>query len=103
MSKEPQAIELVNGDVLTGESAEVARIWITDGAGSSVWINASLLEDPRVFGYLVADTIRHAARAYAGTWSVDENACLQAIVDGVAEELQDQFGEIETLQEGGLN
>jgi hypothetical protein len=99
----PQAIALENGDTLTENSAEVARIWITDGAGSSVWINAVVLEDPRVFGYLMADTIRHAARAYAGTWSLDESEALQAIVDGVAEELGDQFSEIETIQEGSLN
>ncbi|MBJ6120519.1 DUF5076 domain-containing protein [Sphingomonas mollis] len=97
------AIRLEDGDVLTEESAEIARIWITDGAGSSVWIAAHVLEDPTVFGYLMADTIRHAARAYAGTWSIDERQALQAIVDGVGEQLRDQFGKIETIQEGKLN
>ena len=96
-------ISLEDGDVLTENSAEVARIWVTDNAGSSVWIDARVLEDPRVFGYLMADTIRHAARAYAGTWDLDENDALQAIVDGVAEELSEQFGEIETIQDGSLN
>ncbi len=96
-------ISLEQGDALTEDSAEVARIWVTDNSGSSVWIDARVLEDPRVFGYLMADTIRHAARAYAGTWELDENDALQAIVDGVAEELSEQFGEIDTIQEGSLN
>ncbi len=97
------AITLDGGETLTAASSEVARIWITDGAGSSVWIQAGLLEDPKVFGYLMADTIRHAARAYAGTWSIDEGAALQQIVDGVTEELRDQVTDITTIQEGSLN
>ena len=104
MTAEPKgAIALENGDTLTDASAEVARVWITDGAGSSVWINAGLLEDPTVFGHLVADTIRHAARAYAGTWGIDEQAALQRIVDGVTHELRHQVSAITTIQEGSLN
>ena len=99
----PNSIAQENGDVLTDASAEVARIWITDRAGSSVWIDAGLLEDPHVFGYLMADTMRHAARAYAGTWGVDVEAGLLAIVEGVGEQLRDQFGKIYTIQEGSLN
>ena len=102
MSK-PREIALENGDVLTEDSAEIARIWVTDGAGSSVWIAAHLIEDPTVFGYLMADTIRHAARAYATTWGHGEDAALQAIVDGVFAEFGDQVETIETLQEGKLN
>jgi Domain of unknown function (DUF5076) len=96
-------IVLEKGDNLTDDSSEVARIWITDGAGSSVWINAGLIEDPHVFGYLMADTVRHAARAYAGTWSIDEDEALQHIVSGLGEELREQFETIETIQEGTLN
>jgi len=99
----PREIALDGGDVLTDRSAEVARIWITDEAGSSVWIDAGLLQDPRIFGYLMADTIRHAARAYAGTWSMEEGDALQQIVDGVGEALREQFNAITTLQEGRLN
>jgi hypothetical protein len=97
------AIKLENGDTLTDASSEVARIWVTDGAGSSVWIDAAVLQDPEVFGYLMADTIRHAARAYAQTWELDEDEALQAIVNGTFSELRDQLGDIETIQEGKLN
>lgn len=97
------AISLEGGDVLTERSAEVARIWITDGAGASVWIDARVLGDAHVFGYLIADTVRHAARAYAGTYGLDEDAALQAIVAGLSEQLREQASEITTIQDGSLN
>jgi len=97
------AISLDKGDVLTDESNEVARIWVTNNAGSSVWIDARVLSDPTIFGYLIADTIRHAARAYATTYGEREDTMLQAISDGVAEELREQFTNITTIQEGKLN
>ncbi|MEG8223561.1 DUF5076 domain-containing protein [Sphingomonas sp. HH69] len=97
------AISLDKVDVLTDESVEVARIWVTNNAGSSVWIDARILADPTIFGYLIADTMRHAARAYATTYGTDEATMLQAISDGVAEELREQFTNITTIQEGKLN
>lgn len=103
MTDHPNAIALDKGAQLTADSVEVARIWITNGAGSNVLIDAGILEDPTVFGYLIADTIRHAARAYAGTWGIAEDAALQAIVDGVGTELREQFTTITTLQEGTIN
>ena len=103
MADHPNSIALDKGAKLTSESVEVARIWITNGAGSNVLIDAGILEDPTIFGYLLADPIRHAARADAGTWGIDEDAALQAIVDGVGTELREQFTTITTLQEGTIN
>jgi len=103
LKRDPKGAIQLEGATLTSQSAEVARIWITDGAGSSVWIAAHVLEDPKVFGYLMADTIRHAARAYAQTWGGEEDARLQAIVDGVGEMLREQWTDIDTVQEGKLN
>ena len=104
MSAEPKyTLRLDHGEQLTDDSSEVARIWVTKGAGSSVWIDARILEDPHTFGYLMADTIRHAARAYAGTWSLEEADALQSIVNGLTEELRDQVTAITTIQEGSLN
>lgn len=103
MKDHPNAIALENGDALTDQSHEMVRIWITNGGGSSVWIEPGLLDDPRVFGYLISDTVRHAARAYAAAYEMDESEALQAIVDGLAEELREQFGNIETIEEGRLN
>jgi hypothetical protein len=103
MSSHPGELSLEKGDKLTTDSSEIARIWITNNAGSSVWIDATILEAPIVFGYLMADTIRHAARAYATTWNIDEGEALQAIVQGTTDELREQFGDIETIQPGGLH
>jgi hypothetical protein len=101
--RHPNELSLEAGDALTDDSHEVARIWITNGAGSSVWINAWMLEDPKVFGYLMADTIRHAALAYASTWDLGEDEALQAIVDGVGQELREQFNDITTIQPGSVS
>jgi Domain of unknown function (DUF5076) len=99
----PRAISVEGSDELTKDSVEIARIWITNHAGSTIWIDASALENPRIFGYLMSDTVRHAARAYASTWGLDEAAALQEIVEGLSEELREQFGEITTLQKGSLD
>jgi hypothetical protein len=95
-------IALENGDILTDDSVEIARIWVTNNAGSSVWIDAGVLQDPTIFGYLMSDTVRHAARAYAARWSLDERQALQSIVNGLSEELRRQVGELETIRPGGL-
>ncbi|WP_185207060.1 DUF5076 domain-containing protein [Sphingomonas sp. NBWT7] len=99
----PRAIDVAGVIGADDASVEVARIWVTDHAGSTVLIDAGVLEDPQVFGQLMADTIRHAAKAYAAAWSIDEGAALQAIVDGVAAELRDQFHTITPLPEGRIN
>ena len=70
--------------------------------GSTIWVNPGVLEDPKVFGYLMSDAVRNAARAYASTSSLGEEAALQAIVDGLAEELRDQLRKPDTLYRGGL-
>ena len=104
MTDEPRnKLKLDHGDILTDDSYEVARIWIHDGAGSAVWIAANALEGAKSFGYLMADTVRHGARAYATTYGMTEEEALQEIVDGLAEELREQFETITTIQEGSLN
>lgn len=94
----PREIDVTGVAALAGRSVEVARIWVTDQAGSTVLIDPGVLEDPRVFGHLMADTIRHAAKAYAAAVPLDEDRALQAIVDGVAEELREQFHTITPIQ-----
>ena len=90
-------------DELGKESWEVARVWITNGAGSHVWIAAWALDDAKSFGHLMAETIRHGAKAYATTYALDEAETLQKIVDGVGEELREQFETITMISPGGLN
>ena len=84
----------------TGDPAEVARIRVTDRAGSTMLIDAGVLKDPQASGYLMADTIRRAAKAHAAAWPINEGAALQAIVDGVGQELREQFNAITPIDEG---
>lgn len=101
---EPEGrIALENAEDLGPDAAEIARVWVNDEGGASVWIAAFRLEDPKMFGYLMADTMRHAARAYAGTWSIGEDAALEAIAQGVSEALRGQTTTVTTIQDGSLN
>jgi hypothetical protein len=95
----PNEIEL-GGIELTDEAYEVARLWVTHSAGSSVWVDARVLEQPRDFGYLIADAIRHAAFAYSQVWNLDKDDAVKAIAAGVAEELEQQFGKHVSTQDG---
>ena len=76
------AIRLTGGDVLTDESVEIARVWITESAGSSVWINAKPLAEPELFGFLLADVFQHAASTYADVHGMSVDAARQAIRAG---------------------
>ena len=93
----PGPIDIPDG-LLAPDSAEVARIWVTNGAGSTVLIDAEVISDPTVFGYLIADTVRHAAKAYAAAWQSEEGDTLQAIVDGLSEELREQVNAVTPLK-----
>jgi hypothetical protein len=83
----PNEIEL-GGIELTDESYEVARLWVTHEAGSGILVDARVLEDPRQFGYLIADAIRHAAFAYSLVWKLDQNETARVIAAGVVEEIE---------------
>jgi hypothetical protein len=94
MSDDPDGAIVIPDGLIKGESAEVARVWVTNNAGSTVLIDAEVLGDPHIFGYLIADTVRHAAKAYAAAHDMDESDALQRIVDGLGEELREQFNSI---------
>ena len=86
----PNEIEL-GGIELTDEAYEVARLWVANNAGSSVWVDARVLEDPRTFGYLLADGIRQAAFAYSQVWGLEQSDAAKAIAAGLAEELEQRL------------
>jgi hypothetical protein len=86
----PNEIEL-GGIELTDDSYEVARLWVTHEAGSSIWVDSRVLEDPKDFGYLLADAIRQAAFAYGKVWGIDQAHVAKAIAAGVAEGLEERL------------
>ena len=98
MSRDAPGPIVIPDGLLPPQSAEIARIWVTNGAGPTVLIDAEVISDPTVFGYLIADTVRHAAKAYAAAWRLDESDALQAIVDGVSEELREQVNAVTPLK-----
>ena len=87
---QPNEIKL-GGVELTDQSYEVARIWVTHEAGSSTWVDAGVLEDPKTFGYVMADAVRQAAFAYSMVWGIDQGEAAKAITAGLVEDLERQF------------
>ena len=97
----PNEIKL-GGIELTDQSYEVARIWVTHEAASSVWVDAGVIEDPKTFGYLMADAVRQAAFAYSKVWGIDQADAAKAIAGGLVEDLERLF-EDAPVADGDLN
>ena len=88
---------------LTDDSYEIVRIWVTDASGSHIWIAPYYMENAHYFGYLLADTARHGARAFASEHGIGEAEALQQIVNGIGEALREQFSKITTNYPEGFN
>jgi hypothetical protein len=88
---------------LSDQSYEIVRIWVTDGNGSHVWIAPYYMESAQYFGYLLADTASHGARAFASEHRIAEAEALQQIVSGIGEALREQFNKITTNHPEGFN
>ncbi len=69
----------------SAEAQEVLRAWVVDG-GLHVSMMKSF-DDPMVWGVLLADVARHAARIYALETDLGEDEAMQAIVGGIEAEL----------------
>jgi len=73
-------------DVIGREDAtEVLRAFVLDGGLSIAFQRA--FEEPDVWGLLLVDVARHAARAYARETDLSEDEALQRIVDMFEAEL----------------
>jgi len=102
----PRAIPLSAIPHLDDRSAEVARIWITDRAGSTVVIDAGVLADAEMFGVLIADTIAHAARAHAAALGIGEAEAAALIwrgLDGARPDIDPAAAARIANHPGGLN
>ena len=78
-----RAIPVADVASLGADSAEVARIWITNRKGSTVLIDPGVLSDAEMFGVLMADTIEHAAKAHAAALGITEQQAAALIWRGV--------------------
>src|SRR5687767_10991479 len=68
------------------DSTEIARLWVEDGGPGTFFINAYKMPEPEMFGMMIADTVRHAARAYAHALEISEEEAAEAIWQGADEE-----------------
>lgn len=99
-----RAIPVNSVPSIRGDSAEVARIWITNGKGSTVLIDAGVLSDAEMFGVLMADTIGHAARAHAQALELTEEQALALIWRGLDRARRDvDRGPVAAHDIGGLH
>jgi hypothetical protein len=75
-------------DAITRDDAvEVLRAFVVDGGLSISFTRA--FDDPQMWGMLLVDIARHAARVYATEGVMDEADALAAIVDMFEMELSD--------------
>ena len=73
-------------DALTNESAvEVLRAFVVDGGLSISFVRA--FDDPQMWGMVLVDIARHAARAYQKEGAMSEAEALASIVDMFTAEL----------------
>lgn len=73
-------------DVIDRDDAtEVLRAFVLDGGLSIAFMRA--FEEPAMWGLLLAEIARHAARAYASESDYDEEQALGHIIDRLKSEL----------------
>ncbi|MXO91637.1 DUF5076 domain-containing protein [Pontixanthobacter aquaemixtae] len=76
---------------------------IGDNGFPEVSIAAFQLEKPFDFGRFIADVARHGAKAFATTYSMDEDEAMQQICEGLTEQLRWQDSSIEMINPGSLD
>jgi len=91
----------VEGYDFLDRSLEVARLWVQNGGPATCIIDPTLLREPEMFGMLMVDTVRHAARAYAQCYGMTENAALSRIWDGLGAERDRPTSPLKTIQNHG--
>ena len=78
MATHPNALGIPPGAQLDRSAAEILRAW-SAGGGLQVSLKPSF-ENPAIWGLLLADLARHAARAYAAEGRHREDDVLKMIV-----------------------
>jgi len=86
-------------------SVEVARLWVQHEGPGHFIINPHRLDDPAMFGMMLVDCLRHAARAYAHAYDASEGEMLERIWEGLDAERERHTTPLHTIREasGDLN
>ncbi|MEZ0244278.1 MAG: DUF5076 domain-containing protein [Sphingomonas sp.] len=95
MTEPVNSIPLAGVKVLSDKSVEIARLWVTNGGGSTVFIDARRMPDAGMFGMLLADTANHAANAYAAALGIPHEEALKRVWDGMDGERNNPSGSME--------
>ena len=95
MTEPANAINLEGVKVLSDQSVEIARLWVTNGGGSTVFIDARRMPDAGMFGMLLADTANHAANAYASALGITPEEAIERIWAGMDGERNNPSGSME--------
>ncbi|HEY6965787.1 MAG TPA: DUF5076 domain-containing protein [Erythrobacter sp.] len=91
----------VEGFDFLDRSVEVARLWVQNGGPATCIIDPGLLQQPELFGMLMVDTVRHAARAYAQCYGMTEGEALDRIWTGLDAERDMNTTPLSTIQDHG--
>jgi hypothetical protein len=93
-------ISLAGYDFLES-SVEVARLWVENGGPATCIIQPERLSEPEMFGMLMVDTVRHAARAYSQCYGMPEGEALERVWAGLDAERDQHTTPLDTLQNYG--
>jgi hypothetical protein len=95
----------VSGIAALAKSVEVARLWVENGGPGTFIIDPDRLQSPEMFGMMMTDCVRHAARAYASASGMTEGEALERIWTGLDDERDRHTTDLYTIQEsgGGVN
>ncbi len=91
-------IDIADMDFLR-DSREVARLWVENNGPATCLIQPDILRESEMFGMLMVDTIRHAARAYAQCHGLSEEEALSRIWQGVDMERANNTTGLDTVQD----
>jgi hypothetical protein len=94
----PDAISIDGLDLLDN-SVEVARLWVENEGPATCIIQPERLAEPEMFGMLMADAIRHGARAFSQCYGMTEDEALSRIWQGVDAERADPTSPLDTIQQ----
>jgi len=98
VKKGPRALPVPPAIATSGDAREVARAWIASGTLQVSLISA--FEKPEMWGLLLANLARHAARVYEADGISSADEALQRITNALQSELRvsGDLGTIEPLR-----
>ncbi|MFC7537953.1 DUF5076 domain-containing protein [Sphingomonas sp. GCM10030256] len=94
------AINVASQREALADSTEIARLWVEDGGPGTFFINAHKMPEPEMFGMMMADAIRHGARAYAHALEISEAEAEAMIWQGLDEERAGDGDNMTTIDPG---